>query len=44
MKRQNKLTRAIKRAKFKTVANWLREKAEAQRKEEARKLNEAFKD
>ena len=39
MKQTKKLTRKGKRAKFKTIKNWVRIKEEEQRKSEAKKLN-----
>jgi len=43
MKRKHKMTMAEKRKKFRTIANWLREKEEARRKKEAQELDQEFK-
>jgi len=42
MKRNPRITRKQKRKKFKTIANWLRSKAEKRRREEAKRLDREF--
>ena len=42
MKQTKRPTRAEKKEKFKTINNWIRQKTEEKRKDEAKKLNEEF--